>query len=48
MDDVLKKMMDLEDFNELLDIVRTLIEDQEKLMNEAKKEQKKAVLDLLK
>jgi len=48
MDDVLKKMMDLEDFNELLDIVRSLIDDQEKLMNEAKKEQKKAVLDLLK
>jgi hypothetical protein len=48
MDDVLKKMMDLEDFNELLDIVRSLIDDQEKLMNDAKKEQKKAVLDLLK
>jgi hypothetical protein len=45
---VLQKMMDLEDFNELLDIVRGLIEDQEQVTNETKKEQKKAVLDLLK
>ena len=45
---VLQKMMDLEDFNELLDIVRSLIDDQERLSTETKKEQKKAVLDLLK
>lgn len=45
---VLQKMMDLEDFNELLDIVRGLIEDQERVSAETKKEQKKAVLDLLK
>jgi hypothetical protein len=48
MDAVLKQMVDLEEFNELLDIVRSLIEDQERLMNESKREQKKAVLDLLK
>jgi hypothetical protein len=45
---VLQKMMDLEDFNELLDIVRGLIEDQERVSDETKKEQKKAVLELLK
>jgi hypothetical protein len=32
----------------LLDIVRSLIDEQEGLISEAKKEQKKAVLDLLK
>lgn len=48
MDAVLQKMLDLESFNELLDIVRALIDDQEGLLNETKREQKKAVLDLLK
>ena len=41
-------MLDLEDFNELLDIVRSLIDEQEHVTAETKKEQKKAVLDLLK
>jgi hypothetical protein len=45
---VLDRMLDLESFNELLDIVRGLIEDQERLADETKKEQKKAILDLLK
>lgn len=48
LDGVLQRMLDLESFNELLDIVRTLIEDQERITTETKKEQKKAVLDLLK
>lgn len=48
LDAVLQKMLDLESFNELLDIVRGLIDDQERLGTETKKEQKKAVLDLLK
>jgi hypothetical protein len=48
MDAVLKQMKDLEDFNELLDIVRALIEEQEKLLNESRKAQKKIALDLLK
>lgn len=48
LDSVLQKMLDLESFNELLDIVRSLIDDQEALMSEVKKEQKKSVLELLK
>ena len=47
MNKVLQEMLDLETYNELLDIVRSLIEDQERLMGETKKEQKKQVLDLL-
>jgi hypothetical protein len=48
LDAVLQRMLDLESFNELLDIVRGLIDDQERISAETKKEQKKAVLDLLK
>lgn len=48
LDAVLQKMLDLESFNELLDIVRGLIDDQERISTETKKEQKKSVLDLLK
>ena len=43
---VLEKMLDLESYNEILDIVRELIEDQEKLLDETKAERKKRVLDL--
>ena len=43
---VLEKMLDLESYNEILDIVRELIEDQEKLLEETKSERKKRVLDL--
>ena len=39
-------MLDLESYNEILDIVRELIEDQEKLLDETKEERKKRVLDL--
>jgi hypothetical protein len=46
-DAILQNMLDIESYNELLDIVRGLIEDQERLMNETKKQQKKQVLDLL-
>lgn len=48
LDAILQRMLDLESFNELLDIVRELIEEQERVSTETKKEQKKAVLDLLK
>jgi hypothetical protein len=47
MAEVLQNMLDLETYNELLDIVRALIEDQENLMNETKKQQKQQLLDLL-
>lgn len=43
---VLEKMLDLESFNELLDIVRDLIEMQDGLIDQAQQEQKARVLDL--
>jgi len=47
LEEVLQDMLDLESYNELLDLVRGLIEDQKQLLDEAKKQQKKQVLDLL-
>jgi hypothetical protein len=44
--EVLEKMLDLESYNEILDILRELIEDQEKLLDDTKSERKKGVLDL--
>ena len=44
---VLQNMLDIEDFNELLDRVRDLIADQETLLDNTKKVQKQQVLDLL-
>ena len=43
---VLDKMLDLESYNEILDMVRELIGDQEDLLEETKAERKKRVLDL--
>lgn len=43
---ILEKMLDLESYNEILDLVRGLLDDQEKLMEETKEEQKQRVLDL--
>jgi hypothetical protein len=45
---VLEKMLDLESFNEILDLMRGLIQDQEGLLEETEEEQKKRVLDLFK
>ncbi|TWU42734.1 DUF4175 domain-containing protein [Novipirellula artificiosorum] len=45
---VLEKMLDLESYNEILDMVRQLIEDETTLLEETKKEQKKRVMDLFK
>jgi hypothetical protein len=47
MNQILEDMLDLETYNELLDIVRSIIEEQKALINDTKKEQKKQVLDLL-
>ncbi|MBP87292.1 MAG: hypothetical protein CMJ64_11315 [Planctomycetaceae bacterium] len=47
MDNVLQNMLDIEDFNELLDRVRDLIAEQEGLLDETKKGQKQQILDLL-
>lgn len=43
---VLEKMLDLESYNEILDMVRELIDDQQKLMEETQEERKKRILDL--
>ncbi len=43
---VLEKMLDLESYNEILDMVRELIDDQQRLLEETKEERKKRVLDL--
>ena len=48
MDDVLAKMLELEDYAELVNVVRQLIEQQESLQKKAKEEQKARVLDLFK
>ncbi len=45
---ILDKMLDLESYNEILDLVRGLIEDQNELMEDTKSERKKKVLDLFK
>jgi hypothetical protein len=44
---VLQKMLDLETFNELLDIVRDLLGDQEKLIDRTKAERKRQALEEL-
>jgi hypothetical protein len=43
---VLDKMLDLESYNEILDMVRELIDDQQRLLEDTKEERKKRVLDL--
>jgi len=43
---ILDKMLDLESYNEILDMVRELIDNQDKLIEETKQEQKRRVLDL--
>ena len=45
---VLDKMLDLESYNEILDMVRELIDDQQKLLDDTIIERKKRVLDLFK
>ena len=46
--EVLERMLDLESYNEILDMVRQLIDDQQELLDETKQERKKRVLDLFK
>ena len=41
-------MLELETYNELIDLIRDLINDQEEISEKAKDERKKQVLDLLK
>ena len=48
MDDVLDKMLELEDYAELVNIIRSIIEQQEVVLKQTKEEQKLNVLELLK
>jgi len=41
-------MLDIESFSEIVDLVRGLLDDQEKILSETEKQQKKRLLDLLK
>jgi hypothetical protein len=45
LDAVLQRMLDLETFNELLDIVRDLLDDQEKLIDRTKQERRRQALE---
>jgi hypothetical protein len=47
LDAVLQKILELETFNELMGIIRSLIEDQNELMDKTKEKQKQGALDLL-
>ncbi|MEC8556677.1 MAG: hypothetical protein VXZ82_16845 [Planctomycetota bacterium] len=42
-----ENMLDIESFNEIIDLVRSLLEDQEKLLNETEEEQRKRILQFL-
>lgn len=48
MDEVLDKMLELEDYAEIVNVVRQIIEQQEDLQRRTQEEQKSRVLDLLK
>jgi len=48
MNEVLQNMLDLETFNELLDIVRDLLKEQGELIDKTKQQKKKQLLDLTK
>ncbi|RMF37154.1 MAG: hypothetical protein D6753_18130 [Planctomycetota bacterium] len=43
-----QNMLDIESFNEIIDLVRGLLEDQEKLLEQTEKAQKAKILDILK
>ena len=44
---VLESMLDIESYNDLIEIVRSLIEDQEDVIEETRKQRRKSALDLL-
>lgn len=46
LNDILQNMLDIETYNELLDIVRSLIKDQDELMKKTKDQKMKQLLDL--
>jgi hypothetical protein len=46
--EILKNLVDIQDFNELLEMVRGMVDEQKELLDATKKEQKKRVIDLFK
>lgn len=48
LENVLARLLELEDFNDLIEIVRSLIEEQQALAEETKKQRKRQALELLK
>jgi hypothetical protein len=44
---VLESMLDIETYNEIIEIVRSLIEDQDDVIQETRKQRRKAALDLI-
>ncbi len=47
LDAIKSSMQDIEDFNEIIDLVRGLLDDQEKVLSETEQEQRKRILELL-
>lgn len=48
LDAIKSNMQDIEDFNEIVDLVRGLLDDQEKILTETEQQQRQRILDLLK
>jgi hypothetical protein len=48
LDAIIANMLDLESFNEIIDLVRGILDDEERLLDETQKKQKQGLLDLLK
>jgi hypothetical protein len=47
LEEIKASMQDIEDFNEIIDLVRGLLEDQEKVLGETEQQQRQRILDLL-
>jgi hypothetical protein len=47
LEEIKANMQDIEDFNEIVDLVRGLLEDQEKLLSDTEQQQRQRILDLL-
>jgi hypothetical protein len=45
---ILNDMIDIQDFNEVIDMVREMLEDQNQVLEQTKAEQKKRLLEALK
>jgi hypothetical protein len=48
LEDIKSSMLDIESYNEIIDLVRTLLEEQERILKETEETQKARVLDLFK